>query len=237
MINQRGKTLLYAAQLEAVVLYCCDRKSRAACAQSFALWQQATTEFTCHDHSPRTLVVTFNGSQVNIGRTSTPRSLYRCLFAPRISMVLFFTHIPFVVNHTINATPPERLQQYLRCATFCVSNQFVSFAACAWKQDVFHFAAHCAVCLVEQNLSLVLDIIQMFYVTLHIQKPAQKTKAQGGSHHFSTSFLKYLQFTFKAGSFSSWLLMCSVEQPCRNLLTFCIFGAGEVIRTSFKREL
>jgi len=28
-------------------------------------------------------------------------------------MVLFFTHIPFVVNHTINTTPPERLQQQL----------------------------------------------------------------------------------------------------------------------------
>jgi len=28
-------------------------------------------------------------------------------------MVLFFTHIPFVVNHTINATPPERLQLYV----------------------------------------------------------------------------------------------------------------------------
>jgi len=27
-------------------------------------------------------------------------------------MVLFFTHIPFVVNHTINATPPEWLQHY-----------------------------------------------------------------------------------------------------------------------------
>jgi len=27
-------------------------------------------------------------------------------------MVLFFPHIPLVVNHTINATPPERLQQY-----------------------------------------------------------------------------------------------------------------------------
>jgi len=26
-------------------------------------------------------------------------------------MVLFFTHIPFVVTHIINATPPERLQQ------------------------------------------------------------------------------------------------------------------------------
>jgi len=31
--------------------HCCDRKSRAACAQSFALWQQARIEFTCHDHS------------------------------------------------------------------------------------------------------------------------------------------------------------------------------------------
>jgi len=28
-------------------------------------------------------------------------------------MVLFFTHIPIVVNRNINATPPERLQQYL----------------------------------------------------------------------------------------------------------------------------
>jgi len=25
-------------------------------------------------------------------------------------MMLFFAHIPFVVNHTINATPPKRLQ-------------------------------------------------------------------------------------------------------------------------------
>jgi len=36
-------------------------------------------------------------------------------------MVLFFTHIPFVVNHTFNATPPERLQQYLtsKCQLSC----------------------------------------------------------------------------------------------------------------------
>jgi len=27
-------------------------------------------------------------------------------------MVLFFTHIPFVVNHTINAALSERLQQH-----------------------------------------------------------------------------------------------------------------------------
>ena len=43
-------------------------------------------------------------------RVHMPWSFYYCMFAPRVSMVLFFTHIPFVVNHTINATPPERLQ-------------------------------------------------------------------------------------------------------------------------------
>ena len=44
-------------------------------------------------------------------RVHMPWSLYYCLFAPHICMVLFFTHISFVVNHTINATPPERLQR------------------------------------------------------------------------------------------------------------------------------
>jgi len=91
---------------------CCDRKSRAACAQSFALWQQATIEITCHDHSSRTLLLRSIVDIVSITRDYTPRSLYYCLFAPRIRMVLFFTHIPFTVNHTINAIPPERLQQF-----------------------------------------------------------------------------------------------------------------------------
>jgi len=45
-------------------------------------------------------------------RVHMPWSLYYCLFTPHICMVLFFTHIPFVMNHTINATPPERLQQH-----------------------------------------------------------------------------------------------------------------------------
>ena len=45
-------------------------------------------------------------------RVHMPRSLYFCLFASHICMVLFFTHIPFRANHTINATPPERLQQH-----------------------------------------------------------------------------------------------------------------------------
>jgi len=92
--------------------YCCDRKSWAAYAQSFALWQQATIEFTCHDHSSRTVLLRSIVDIISITRDYTPRSPYYCLFAPHICTVLFFTHIPFVVNHTINATPPERLQHY-----------------------------------------------------------------------------------------------------------------------------
>ena len=68
-------------------MYCCHRKSQAGSAQSFALWQQATIEITCRDHS-----------------------IIAC--SRHIYVVLFFTHIPFVVNHTFNAMPMERLQQY-----------------------------------------------------------------------------------------------------------------------------
>jgi len=42
---------------------------------------------------------------------SCSQSLSLLLAHATYIMVLFFTHIPFVVNHTINATPPERLQQ------------------------------------------------------------------------------------------------------------------------------
>jgi len=62
-------------------------KARATCAQSFAPWEQATIEFTRRDHS-----------------------IIACLRHKYI--LLFFAHILFVVNHTINATPPEGLQHY-----------------------------------------------------------------------------------------------------------------------------
>jgi len=43
-------------------------------------------------------------------------------------MVLFFTHIPFVVNYTINVTPPERLQHYLNIKTNGTTiNQLLGF--------------------------------------------------------------------------------------------------------------
>ena len=41
----------YDCHTSSILWNCCDRKSRAARMQSFALWQQATIEFTCHDHS------------------------------------------------------------------------------------------------------------------------------------------------------------------------------------------
>ena len=71
---------------------CCDRKSRAACAQSFALWQQATIEITQRDHSLRMLVVAFNRSHVNISRDYTPRPLNYCLFVPHIYGVVLRAH-------------------------------------------------------------------------------------------------------------------------------------------------
>ena len=54
----------------------------------------------------------FNRSQSSIGRDHTPQSLLLLLARATHMMVLFFPHLPFVVNHTINATPPERLQQH-----------------------------------------------------------------------------------------------------------------------------
>jgi len=37
--------------LQTAVTHCCDRKSRAASAQNFTLWQQVTIEIMRHDHS------------------------------------------------------------------------------------------------------------------------------------------------------------------------------------------
>jgi len=66
--------------------------------------------------SSRMLVIQFNRSHVNIGRATTSQSLLLLLARASYIMVLFVTHIPFVVNHIINTTPPERLQQYQKAA-------------------------------------------------------------------------------------------------------------------------
>jgi len=49
--DMTGGTAVGASYKVETRRFCCDRKSRAACAKSFALWQQVTIEITCHDHS------------------------------------------------------------------------------------------------------------------------------------------------------------------------------------------
>jgi len=64
-------------------MYYCDQKAQVASAQNFTLQQQATIEIT----------------QLLLVRTTYIR-------------VLFFAHIPFVVNRTFSTKPTKRLQQY-----------------------------------------------------------------------------------------------------------------------------
>jgi len=66
---------------------------------------------------------------------------YYCLLTPRIYISLFFAHIPFVVNHTINATPPERLQQHPLLFTshtdvLCVKAE-LGMTSTSWSQHQF----------------------------------------------------------------------------------------------------
>ena len=67
------------------------------------LWSPLASTINCSPGSPASLEVTHQDHSSGITLLLFLRATY--------IMVLFFTHIPFVVNHTINATPPERLQQ------------------------------------------------------------------------------------------------------------------------------
>ena len=73
---------------------------------------------------------------------SCSQSLLLWLARATHMMVLFFTHITFVVNHTINATPSERLQQHPllfttnRSHVFCVKAELrTTFTS--WLQHHF----------------------------------------------------------------------------------------------------
>jgi len=50
----------------------------------------------------------------------------RSLCSRHIHMVLFFAHIPFVVNRAFNATPAERLQPYDTLHTWLHVDKFSS---------------------------------------------------------------------------------------------------------------
>jgi len=71
---------------------CCYWKARAACGQSFTLWQQATIEIM---HCNHFIIVC---SKIIV-----------C--SHHIYIGVIFMYIPFVVNHTSITMPTERLQQ------------------------------------------------------------------------------------------------------------------------------
>ena len=74
-----------------------DHPTRSLSSSQFA------STINCSPGSQALLEVTHQDHTIGITLLLLLRATY--------IMVLFFTHIPFVVNHTINATPPERLQQ------------------------------------------------------------------------------------------------------------------------------
>ena len=77
-------------------VYCCERKSQAACAQSFGPWQQATIEITRRDHSRRhhsqaqsTVHQVHKHCYRSLTKITPSGSLYYCLFAPHIICSVF----------------------------------------------------------------------------------------------------------------------------------------------------
>jgi len=78
-------------------------------------------------------------------RDQALQSLYYCLFAPHICMVLFFTHISFVVNHNqrnatreVATTSPPFYNEPHRSHVLCVKAE-LGTTATSWSQH--HFVA------------------------------------------------------------------------------------------------
>ena len=104
--------------------HCCGRKARAANAQSFTLWQQATIEIrslllssplastiNCSLASQALLEVTHQDHSNRITLLLLVRATY--------IWVLFFTYIPFVVNQACTAMPAEMLQHHFGSCHAC----------------------------------------------------------------------------------------------------------------------
>jgi len=87
--------------------------------ENVCLWQQATIEIT-RSLLSLPLVRTINcslASQTLLEVVHLDHSIgitVLLLVCATYIRVLFFTHIPFVVNRTMNATPTERLQHHFR---------------------------------------------------------------------------------------------------------------------------
>ena len=93
-------------------------------------------------------------------RVHMPWSLYYCFFAPLICMVLFFTHMPFVVNHTINATPPERLQHPQCFAVISRSiEQKYRFGSALSPEESYPQFGNCWSIVTHQRLTIAVVLV------------------------------------------------------------------------------
>ena len=103
--SSAGALFQYLFIFSVVCVYCCDRKSRAAYAQSFAPWQQATIEITRRDH-------------------------YNCLFAPHTYIFVLRAHPVRGETHNQRNTTGEVATVWANTyLAMCVSKYFSSLCS------------------------------------------------------------------------------------------------------------
>ena len=72
-----------------------------------------TAPFCCDQKSPSGMCAKLRTVTASNNKDHASQSLlFIIAYSPHAYILLFFAHIPFMVNPTINATPTERLQQY-----------------------------------------------------------------------------------------------------------------------------
>ena len=138
---------------------CCDQKSRAAYAQSFALWQLATIEFTCHDHSSHTLLLRSIIDIVRSQRLHATITLLLLVHATYMYGVVLHahpirgeSHIQRNTTGEVATTSPPFYNEPHRSHVLCVKAEF-STTFTSWSQQHFvvignpkrhmHKASHC----------------------------------------------------------------------------------------------
>ena len=126
--------------------FCCDRKFWAACAQSFALWQQATIKFTCHDHSIIACshhIVIYAACCERV----TKQNCYKAPFFLRLELKRYERNLIITFS---NYTPDKCLQMYW---CYFLFHLFLS-------RSVFHLPSRYSDQSVSRTIMLLLTFIQ-----------------------------------------------------------------------------
>jgi len=165
----------------------CDRKARAASAQSL----HTVAASNNRDHMPWTL--------------------YYCLFAPHV--VLFFAHIPFVVNRTFNATLTERLQH------LCCWEQFkCKQATQPWVPgDTISPSLQCW-------FSFRIDRTRQKTDQVHAEDPVEKTLPQLCPSQMACWAKKYVNILTRAEHWMAYFDFSNLDLVLTNILKvlFCL---------------